>query len=881
MPFKSSSIALPSAAPRSLAALLGPALLGSVVGTALQLQQAALFDAQFYAGASAAALVFLLALFLWQQRLRPLASVVLAVALSCALGFSLTGWRASAFASAALNPALEGQDIVVTGQVAAMPQFGEDGVRFRLDVASATLNGQPVALPPRLQLGWYFGFGVRPAKTARLDIIQREETEPQAPEFSLELQRQPQPLRAGENWQMTVRLKAPHGNSNPHGFDYELWLWEQGIQAAGYVRTSSQEAPPKKLQATWAHPVERARQAVREAIFNRIENRQTAGVLAALVVGDQNAIERADWDVFRATGVAHLMSISGLHITMFAWAAALLIAWLWRRSAKFTPALCHALPAVSAGALGGLLLAVMYSLFSGWGLPAQRTVWMLGTVVLLRLSGRQWPWQMVWLLAMAVVVAIDPWALTQAGFWLSFVAVGILFAASPAPGSQRTADHGDSTIAIILGAARARIYSAMGLKDTGFGPKLTLIAAGLSKAVSGLGDVARQQWVITLALTPLTLLLFNQVSLVGLLANAVAIPWVTLVVTPLALLGALWAPVWDAAAMALGVLTAVLQTMASWPLATVSVAAAPLWCAVAGVAGGALVAMRLPWPTRLLGVPLLLPVMLWQPVLPPLGHFEVLAADIGQGNALIVRTHSHTLVYDTGPKFSRESDAGNRVLVPLLRALGTRVDMLMLSHRDSDHIGGAPAVLAMQPQARLVSSIEDSHELQAVRKSERCIAGQSWAWDGVDFEVLHPQAADYDAANKSNAMSCVLRISNGTQTVLLAGDLEAAQELRLVSDPLMLPKLKADVLLMPHHGSKTSSTGAFLDAVQPRVAVAQAGYKNRFSHPVDSVLARYDERGITVLKSPVCGAVTFNTDAPGQWQCNRQLAKRYWHHSAQ
>ena len=210
--------------------------------------------------------------------------------------------------------------------------------------------------------------------------------------------------------------------------------------------------------------------------------------------------------------------------------------------------------------------------------------------------------------------------------------------------------------------------------------------------------------------------------------------------------------------------------------------------------------------------------------------------------------------------------------------MGEKIDLLMLSHRDSDHIGGAPAVLAMQPQARLVSSIEDGHELQAVRKSERCLAGQSWAWDGVDFEVLHPQASDYDSTAKSNAMSCVLRISNGHQTALLVGDLEAAQELRLVANSESSPKLKADFLLMPHHGSKTSSTGAFLDAVQPQFALAQAGYRNRFNHPVESVLQRYADRQISVIKSPVCGAATWRSAQADEVLCQRQQVMRYWHH---
>ena len=644
----------------------------------------------------------------------------------------------------------------------------------------------------------------------------------------------------------------------------------EGIQATGYVRTSKSDAPPQRLASTWVHPVERARQSVREAIFARIENRQMAGVLAALVVGDQNAIERADWDVFRATGVAHLMSISGLHITMFAWSLSLVIGWLWRRSTRLTPALCLCLPASSAGVLGGLALAALYALFSGWGVPAQRTIWMLATVVVLRQSGKQWPWPIVWLLAMAVVVALDPWALMQAGFWLSFVAVGVLFASGLPPKEKVNATNS--------GAARTRIHWATGINGSEKWPKTMLLRTFLAGMVSNLTSAAREQWVITLALTPLSLLLFNQVSLVGLLANAVAIPWVTLVVTPLAMLGALWSPVWDVAALSISVLTRLLQWLASFSWATLSVAAAPLWCAVAGVLGGGLLAMRLPLHWRLMGVPLILPVLLWQPLRPDAGQFEILGADIGQGNALIVRTATHSLVYDTGPKFSRESDAGNRVLVPLLRAMGEKIDMLMLSHRDSDHIGGAPAVLAMQPQARLVSSIEAKHELQAVRQSERCLAGQQWRWDGVDFEVLHPLASDYDSTTKSNAMSCVLRISNGVHTALLAGDLEAAQELRLVANPEMNQKLKADFLLVPHHGSKTSSTGAFLDAVQPQFALAQAGYRNRFNHPVESVLERYRERGIDVVKSPACGAATWRSVQPAEVLCQRQQGLRYWHH---
>jgi competence protein ComEC len=299
--------------------------------------------------------------------------------------------------------------------------------------------------------------------------------------------------------------------------------------------------------------------------------------------------------------------------------------------------------------------------------------------------------------------------------------------------------------------------------------------------------------------------------------------------------------------------------------------------AAVGRAGGLLLVARLLPALRLLGVPLLLPALLWQAPRPPPGEFELVAADVGQGNAVLVRTAGHTLVYDAGPAYSREADAGQRVLVPLLRALGERVDTVVLSHRDSDHTGGAAAVLRMQPQARLLSSLEASHPLQALRPSQRCLAGQQWSWDGVRFEVLHPAPADYATAAKPNALSCVLRVGNARVQVLLAGDIEKPQELALAAGA---QALRADVLLVPHHGSRTSSSDAFLDAVRPALAVAQAGYRNRFGHPAAEVVARYAAHGIALRASPACGALTWRSAAPAEARCEREAAPRYWHHHA-
>ncbi|WP_440108171.1 DNA internalization-related competence protein ComEC/Rec2 [Acidovorax sp. BL-A-41-H1] len=805
-------------------------LAGLVVGAGLQLQQPMLWRESAYGALVAAGAAGALACRAaartrgaprWRYAVHGLAALA-----GLVLMFAVCGLRAHSILADRLDPALEGRDIRISAVVAAMPQVSEAGTRLRLRVGAAQLDGVPVRLPPLIDVAWYAG-------------VWREAA------GEVALQRQPQPLRAGERWEMTVRLKAPHGLRNPHGFDFELWAWEQGVQATGYVRAGARDAAPVRLAATWQHPVEQARQSVRDAIVERLVHAgdtddtaraRIAGVVAALVTGDQRAIDRADWDVFRATGVAHLMSISGLHITLFAWLAALCVGALWRRSTR----LCLAVPAPAAALVAGVALAAAYAVFSGWGVPAQRTVIMLATIALLSLSGRRWPWPQVWLLACAAVVVADPWALAQAGFWLSFVAVGILFA----------------TGSIATGAIN-------------------------TSALRHFHALLREQWVVTLALTPLTLLLFGQVSVVGFAANLVAIPWVTLVVTPLALGGVVWAPLWSLAALSLQPLAALLQWLAQWPWAVVFVPAAPWWAGVAAVAAGVILAMRLPWQLRLLALPLLMPVIGWQPARPAPGQFELLAADIGQGNAVLVRTAKHTLLYDAGPRFSRESDAGHRVVVPLLRALGEKVDVLMLSHRDADHTGGAAAVLAQQPLARVTGSIEADNALQSLRPVAPCLAGQRWHWDGVEFEVLHPREGDAALAGKPNALSCVLRIAadgGRGSTALLVGDIEAPQEAALLARNA--PRLRADWLLVPHHGSKTSSSAGFLDTVQPRTALVQAGYRNRFGHPAPEVAARYRERGIALVESPVCGAATWRSAEPALQACERDRARRYWHHQA-
>ena len=778
-----------------------------LAGVAVQLQQPALPGAPALATAGAVALALLVVAWRW-PRLEALALPALAT-----LGCVWTSALAQQRLQQVLDPALEGRDVELTGVVASLPRHVADGVRFVFEVDEARLGGEPVDVPRRVSLGWYRGW--------------HDDALLAAPAFDVE---------AGQRWRLVARLRAPHGPRNPHGFDVELWLFEQGLRATGYVRTTASTPPPELLARDAGHRVDRWRQRVRDALFARVDDPRAAGVLAGLAVGDQAAIARTDWDLFRDSGTAHLVAISGLHVTMFAWGAAALIGALWRTSER----LPLVLPAPTAARWGGVAAAAAYAVFAGWGVPAQRTVWMLATAALLASLGARWPWPLVLAAAAVVVSVADPWALLQPGFWLSFVAVGLLMASGPA---------------------------------SAYGP--TPVAGWMARLGAAVRGGVRTQVVATVGLAPLTLVLFHQVSLVGLAANLVAIPLVTLLITPLALLGIVVPPAWDVGAALVGALAQGLAWLTALPVAVWTAAVAPWWVQLGGLVAALLLVAPLPWRVRALALPLVLP-LLWPAVeRPPAGRFELLVADVGQGSAVLVRTHRHALLYDAGPQYSRDSDAGPRVLVPLLRALGVRrLDTLVLSHRDGDHVGGAAAVLAALPVGEVVSSLADDHPLrQRGVPHRRCDAGQRWTLDGVSFEVLHPRAEDHARPLKPNALSCVVRVADAKgRSVLLTGDIEAAQEAALVAR--VGDALRSDLLLVPHHGSRTSSSGAFLDAVAPQVALVQAAYRSRFGHPAPDVLARYDARSIAVVRSDRCGAWTWRDGEAG---CERERGRRYWH----
>ena len=726
-----------------------------------------------------------------------------------ALGFAWAAALAHLRLSDGLDPALEGRDVVVSGVVGGLPQAFERGVRFDFDVESPDTG-----VPRRIVLSSYGGFA--------------------ADDFQGVL-----PVRAGERWRFTVRLRRPHGSANPHGFDYEAWLLERGIRATGYVRMPSRrsgderaQVVPERLAARvpqyW---LERLREAAREKIRSALPERPYAGVLIALAIGDQNAIGPEQWQLFARTGVSHLMSISGLHVTMVAGLFAMLVSWGWRRSGS----LPLVLPAQKAAALAGFLAAFAYCLISGYAVPAQRTLYMVGVVAAALWLGRAASASRVLAAALFIVLVLDPWAVLSPGFWLSFAAVAVIF----------------------------------------------FVATGRTAKAHWLAQWGRVQWAVTVGLAPLLLVLFQQVSLVSPVANAVAIPLVSFVITPLALVGAVLPFDWP---LALGhaileVMMAVLEWLAALPSAVWHQHAPVPWTVPLALAGIAWLLLPRGFPARALGALLMLPLFAASPPGPRDGELWITVLDVGQGLAVLARTERHALLYDAGPAFNAFSDSGSRVILPYLRGEGiATLDALVVSHEDRDHSGGAGSVLEAMPVGLMWSSLSADHALlQAPAWRAPCVAGRKWSWDGISFEFLHPRAeAPAGRAARANNQSCVLRIEAPGGRVLLTGDIERAAERELLRNvPWLLP---AEALLVPHHGSASSSTPEFVKQVAPRHAVFAVGHRNRFGHPREDVLARYREAGSELLRTDTGGAIQLRF-APGtsRVDAERERARRYWH----
>jgi competence protein ComEC len=731
-----------------------------------------------------------------RQSVRTIASALIGIS-ALAAGF----FWAAAFAHVRMADALpagwEGRDIELIGVVATLPQPYERSVRFDLNVEAVLTAAARV--PRRVALSWW-------GREAELPVV-----------------------HAGERWRLTVRMKRPHGTSNPHGFDYEAWLLERGVRASGYVRPGTNPQRIDALASRPAYQVEAFRERVRGRILDALSGAPYGGVIAALVMGDQRAISADQWQTFTRTGVNHLMSISGLHVTMVAGVLYALVLALWRRSAKLT----LRLPAVKAAAAGGLAGAFLYTLLAGFALPAQRTLYMIGVVAVALWFGAAASPSRVLAAALLTVLLLDPWAVSSPGFWLSFGAVGAIF----------------------------------------------LVTANRIARVGWLEGWARTQAAVTIALTPLLLGLFQQVSLISPLANAFAIPLVSLVVVPLALTGALM-PFDFVLVVAHATMAAtmwMLEGFSALPDAMWEQHAPPSWTILLGVLGTMWLLLPRGVPARWLGAVICLPLLFVPPPRLAPGELRVAVLDVGQGLAVVFQTARHAVLYDAGPAFGATADSGNRIIAPYLRAVGVRrLDGLIVSHDDADHAGGAASVLQALPVDWLLSSLPDMDPLPLVADDAlRCRAGQSWAWDGVRFDILHPPLATYGARMKSNDRGCVLKVTAPGGSVLVPGDIERTSEARLLQEG---PALKADVLIAPHHGSRTSSTPAFVEAVKPQGVIFAVGYRNRFGHPHPDVVERWQAAQSRILRTDRDGALLVTIAPHGSIRIDRHRAlhRRYW-----
>lgn len=686
-----------------------------------------------------------------------------------------------------LPHAWEQKTIAIEGVVASVPEATERGERFRFDVEKVLTKDAVV--PRHISLNLY-------SAPQSAGSNKYEESASSLPTF-----------HAGERWILSVRLKRPHSTINPHGFDFESWALSENIRATGSIKT---KAGLKKLNDFVWQPhyiIEHLRENTQQRIKQVLAGKPYAGVVQALVMGDDSQITVRDWQVFLRTGTTHLMSISGLHITMLSGLVFVCVSMFWRRN----PTLTMRLPARKAAVLAGAITALVYALIAGFSVPTQRTFYMLMVFAFALWSGRQLVISQVLAMAVMIVVLLDPWAVNAPGFWLSFGAVAMLAYAF----SGRIGQAPHAQIAL------------------------------------------QTQWVVTIGMLPLLLVMFNQTSIISPLANAFAIPVISFVVTPLALLGSFLPIDWllQLSYKALAICMYALEWLNQLPMATWQQHSPAPWTFFPAILGVLWVLLPRGFPMRWLGWFGLLPMLLVAPIRPMLGDMKVSVLDVGQGLSVVVQTAKHTLLYDAGPQYNAQSDAGSRIVVPYLRGEGNnKLDGFIVSHGDIDHSGGMASVLALMPVAWMASSLPESADISTVQKKMSCFAGQTWQWDGVKFEVLHPSSESYrDERLKDNHRSCVLKVSSQSGSLLITGDIERADELALLS--LDAVKLKADVMVVPHHGSKTSSTLNFIQAVSPSISLFTQGYLNRYKHPNVEVFARYQSLKSVLYRSDYNGAI--------------------------
>jgi competence protein ComEC len=709
--------------------------------------------------------------------------------------FAWTAWRADIAMHARMPHALEKQDILVTGTVTGLPEVQQGSTRFPFDIAHARFEGHSVPVRGHVRLSWY---------------ASRHGRQPAIPPCS--------------TWRLRVRMKRPHGLVNPGGMDFERSALQQGIIATGYVRADAANAMLGKGAC-----VDGIRARVAGAIEAALPNDvHAARLLRALSVGDERALDEHDWQVVRATGIPHLIAISGLHVGVVAVFGALLARLLW----WIFPALALRLARPLAEAAMAFAASLAYGVLAGFGLPITRTLLMIAVLSGWRLLRRGGGFGEGFGFALAAILIVDPLSVLSAGFWLSFTGVAFL---------AWTLAHDRGW--------RGR------LKEIGLTPLL-----------------------MTLALLPLTAWFFGQASLVGPLANLVAVPFVSFVIVPVDLIGCALLFAWPWAGRLLMQVCAhlvdalwwLLVHLAAWPAAMQYLPETSLLTFALACLGAVWLLAPRGVPARALGALLMLPLCWPRDTLPADGAFRATVIDVGQGLSILVRTRHHALLFDTGARYPSGFDLGEAAVVPTLHALGvTRLNTLIISHGDNDHAGGSIAVLAAYPD----TPTWGGEPARGPVPMRHCHTGQQWRWDGVDFRMLYPHAP---FTLHGNDAGCVLLVTGEGGRLLLPADTSSRVEPDIAR---VVPPGPPLVLIAPHHGSKTSSSLDYLEALRPRMAVASTGYLNGYHHPAPLIVARYARLGIPLLNTPYTGAVrlAFPARNPPRILSEERLRQaRYW-----
>ncbi len=681
---------------------------------------------------------------------------------------------------------LAGQEILVSGTISSVPE--KQGKRLRFEFKPDTSSDYE--LPNKIRLNWY-----RPL---------------------------PKHLNAGEQWQLTIKLKPIHGMMNPGTFDYEAWLFQQGIGATGYVRTSSNNY---RLKQATPYSINALRQSLAENIEQFLPESNNIGLIQGLTTGIRHNISQKQWQVLKQSGTNHLLAISGLHIGLAATIGFFIFRFSW--SVRANNLLL--LTANEVGAVGGFLFALFYAGLAGFSIPTQRALIMVATVMVALIIRRPVISSHILAVSLLLILIVDPLSVLSAGFWLSF-----------------------SAVAIILFVSQHRYPS----------PKW---------------QWAKIHILIALGLSPLLLLFFMETSLIAPIANIVAIPFISFLVVPVLLLASVFTWLWPPLASLLfhladnllDIIFPLLNALSSVPFASWQSPVIPIYYWIPVILGCLLLLTPRSFPAKWIGLIGFIPLLFWSPDKPNQGEFWFTLLDVGQGLSAVIQTQHHTLVFDTGPKFSDDFNTGTAIVKPFLQSQGIQqIDTLIISHGDNDHIGGAIPLINEINTLNILSSVP-----HLLPDAKACNSGQSWQWDGVDFTIFHPN--DDDQGSENN-LSCVLRVSTSTGSILLTADIEKEAERLLVQRYGEM--LKSTILIAPHHGSKTSSSQIFINAVSPQVTLLPTGYRNRYNFPHSVVIQRYHQKKIRLLNTAQQGAIQIeflrnSISKPTRW---RQSNQKLW-----